>query len=55
MVGVGLRFFVKNGLNSIKYQINEFEKKNTYTRILVHLNPQEVIKRIFKSGFFEKY
>lgn len=43
----GTQFFVIDGLNSIKYHINEYEQKNTYTRILIHLNAEEVDKEFF--------
>lgn len=43
-----------DGVNSIKYHIKEFERKNTFTRILVELDPKEVspkFNRIFSSAF----
>lgn len=31
-----------DGINSIKYQIKEMERKNTFTRIVVEFDPAEV-------------
>lgn len=38
-----------DGINSIKYQIKEMERKNTFTRIVVEFDPAEVSP--YKIGF----
>lgn len=43
-----------DGVNSIKYHVKEMERKNTFTRIVVELNPAEVSPSSIVCSKFSK-